>query len=257
MIITTAGRTNKEMTTYARRVADELNGTFVKRNDATIHDMHTKYEEDILVAGKNRLEMYPRGGDSSFFFHPNSASFRIKRLMRGEHDPFVQATGLQAGMTFLDCTLGMASDSIVASYITKEAGRVVGTEANRYMAYIVEKGLLSWQSDIPEINEAMHRVTVMHTEHLTYLQTCETDSFDVVYFDPMFEESILESDGLKGLKRYALYDDIIADTIEEALRVAKQRVVLKDHFRSERFTKYGFTPIRRKTAKFHFGVREI
>ena len=49
--------------------------------------------------------------------------FRVKRLMRGEHDPFVQATQLESGMTVLDCTLGMASDSIVASYMVGESGK--------------------------------------------------------------------------------------------------------------------------------------
>ena len=37
MIVTTAGRTNKEMTDYAKQVAAELNRSFVKRNDIPVH----------------------------------------------------------------------------------------------------------------------------------------------------------------------------------------------------------------------------
>ena len=95
MIVTTAGRTNKEMTDYAKQVAAELNRSFVKRNDIPVHKSHEQYEQDVLVVGKNRLAIYPKGTEESFFFHPNSAMFRVKRLMRGEHDPFVQATQLE------------------------------------------------------------------------------------------------------------------------------------------------------------------
>ena len=43
----------------------------------------------------------------------------------------------------------------------------------------------------------------------------------------MFEETVIESDGIKGLKHFALYHDITDETIAEAKRVARKRVVLK------------------------------
>ena len=94
--------------------------------------------------------------------------FRVKRLMRGEHDPFVQAAKLESGMTVLDCTLGMASDSIVASYIVGESGKVTGLEGNEYMAYIMENGLQTWSSSISEIDNAMQRIDVKQTEHFAF-----------------------------------------------------------------------------------------
>ncbi|HDR7717961.1 class I SAM-dependent methyltransferase [Bacillus albus] len=254
MIVTTAGRTNKEMTDYAKQVAAKLNGSFVKRNDIPVHKLHEQYEQDVLVVGKNRLAIYPRGTEESFFFHPNSAMFRVKRLMRGEHDPFVQAAQLESGMTVLDCTLGMASDSIVASYIVGKSGKVTGLEGNEYMAYIMENGLKTWSSSVSEIDEAMQRIDVKQTEHYAFLTQCEDNSYDVVYLDPMFEETVIESDGIKGLKHFALYHDITDETIAEAKRVARKRVVLKDHFRSSRFEKHNFHVYKRKSAKFHFGV---
>lgn len=180
--------------------------------------------------------------------------FRVKRLMRGEHDPFVQATQLERGMTVLDCTLGMASDSIVASYIVGESGKVTGLEGNEYMAYIMENGLKTWSSSVSEIDEAMQRIDVKQTEHFAFLKQCEDNSYDIVYLDPMFEETVIESDGIKGLKHFALYHDITDETIAEAKRVARKRVVLKDHFRSSRFEKHNFHVYKRKSAKFHFGV---
>lgn len=256
MIVTTAGRTNEEMTTYAKEVAEELQCSFVVRNDISISNLHKQFEQDVLVVGKNRLAIYPKGTEESFFFHPNSAMFRVKRLMRGEHDPFVQAAKLEKGMTVLDCTLGMASDSIVASYIVGKEGSVTGLEGNRYMAYIMNKGLKQWCAGIPEIDEAMRRIRVKETEHFDFLKNCEDDSYDVVYLDPMFEETIIESDGIRGLKHFALYNNITDETIDEAKRVARKCVVLKDHFRSSRFEKHNFHVCKRKSAKFHFGVIE-
>ncbi|MDM5188428.1 class I SAM-dependent methyltransferase [Bacillus sp. DX4.1] len=256
MIVTTAGRTNEEMTTYAKNIAKELQCSFIVRNDVPVYKLHEQYEQDVLVAGKNRLAIYPKGTEESFFFHPNSAMFRVKRLMRGENDPFLQAAKLEEGMSMLDCTLGMASDSIVASYAVGQAGEVMGLEGNRYMAYVIGKGLQQWDAGVAEIDEAMKRIIVQQTEHFTFLQQCEDNSYDVVYIDPMFEETVIESDGIRGLKHFALYSDVTDETIAEAKRVARKRVVLKDHFRSTRFERHHFFVYKRKSAKFHFGVIE-
>ena len=256
MIVTTAGRTNKEMTTYAKEVAEELQCSFVVRNDISVYKLHERFEQDVLVVGKNRLAIYPKGTEESFFFHPNSAMFRVKRLMRGEHDPFVQAAKLEKGMTVLDCTLGMASDSVVASYVVGEEGAITGLEGNCYMVYIMNKGLKQWCAGISEIDEAMRRIRVKKTEHFDFLKRCEDNCYDVVYLDPMFEETVIESDGIRGLKHFALYNDVTDETIAEAKRVARKRVVLKDHFRSTRFERHNFLVYKRKSAKFHFGVIE-
>lgn len=68
MIVTTAGRTNKEMKDYANKVAAELNLSFVKRNDIPVNKLHEQYEQDVLVVGKNRLAIYPKGTEESFSF---------------------------------------------------------------------------------------------------------------------------------------------------------------------------------------------
>ena len=51
-----------------------------------------------------------------------------------------------------------------------------------------------------------------------------------------------------------MYHDITDETIAEAKRVARKRVVLKDHVRSSRFEKHNLYVYKRKSAKFHFGV---
>ncbi|WP_017755380.1 class I SAM-dependent methyltransferase [Calidifontibacillus oryziterrae] len=257
MIVTTGGRTNHHMIEIAKRVAEELQILYLERKKVSIEKIITAVQDDVLVVGKNRLVIYPLKDPSNpIFFHPNSAMFRVKRIVRGEEDPFIQATKLKKGTSFLDCTIGLASDSIVASSVIGPTGRVVGIEGNRYIAYLLSIGLQTWESGHEPINQAMRQITIIQADHLTFLQQQTSASFDVVYFDPMFEENIVESDGIKGLRSMAIYEDLVDEAIEQALRVAKARVVLKDHWKSARFERFGFTVYRRKTAKFHFGVIE-
>lgn len=256
MFVTTAGRTNEEMIKIAMDTAMKLEIPYIPRRKKSIQQIQQDVESSCLVVGKERLELFEQNSPQPFFFHPNSAMFRIKRLLNREHDPFVEAAQLSSGMSLLDCTLGLASDAIVASFVVGTNGRVTGIEGHKYLAYVVSEGLHTWDSGDLEMNAAMRRIRIIQTLSLEYLQTLPSSSIDCVYFDPMFEEKILESDGIKSLGQFAIYHDLDEETIEEALRIAKKRVVLKDHFRSSRFEKYGFNVNRRKSAKFHFGYIE-
>lgn len=256
MIVTTAGRTSIKMTINAQKIASELNVPFVERRKKSIRSIQVEVKDDILVIGKERYELYSKLAEEPFFFHPNSSMFRIKRIMNNEYDPFVIATNLHRGNTFLDCTLGLASDCIVASFIVGDEGCVTGIEGNSLLSFIVKNGMKNWDTGIEQINEAMRRVTVLNGFSHIELAKYPSNSFDCVYIDPMFDEQIIESEGIKGLRNFAIYYDIDKCMIEEALRVAKDRVVLKDHFRSTRFAQFGFDVQKRKSAKFHYGILE-
>lgn len=257
MIVTTAGRTNDEMVDLAKTIAGELEAVYIQRNKRSIANLQKLTGEDILVVGKNRIEIHPIYGEEPLFFHPNSAMFRMKRIMNGEHDPFIQASGLMEGNTILDCTLGLGSDSIVASFVVGGTGKVMSLEGNKYLYYLLKGGLKSWDTGYPIMNEAMVRIEVNLNTYESFLAACPSKSFDVVYFDPMFEETIEESEGIKGLRNFALYSTLSPEAVKEAKRVAKQKIVLKDHWQSKQFEKYGFTVYKRKTAKFHFGVIDL
>lgn len=256
MIVTTAGRTNEVMKQQAKDAAYLLGCKYVDRNKKTVRSLLSFYKEDVLVAGKERYELFAVNGEEPFFFHPSSAMFRVKRLQKKEYDPFIEACNLSAGKSFLDCTLGLASDSIVASYAVGDSGTVEGLEASPVIAFIVKKGLSSWQADEEDIDRAMRRIKVTAAHALDELKKRQDDSVDCIYFDPMFEEQI-DSDGIKPLKSLAVYEEWTSAMIKEARRVAKERVVLKDHYKSSRFEDFNFKRIDRKTAKFHYGIIEL
>lgn len=257
MIVTTAGRTDEQLIGQAMKTAKELNALYVPRKKQSVSKIQYFFQSDCMIVGKERLDLYPYQAHQPFFFHPNTASFRIKRLLTGDKDPFIEAANLSKGATILDCTMGLASDSIVASFVVGSTGKVMALEANKYLHYIVEKGLDKWKTDIEEMNLAMRRIETWNTNYLDFLAKLPSKSVDVIYFDPMFEDSILSSDGIAGLRSFAIYSSLNEETLSEAKRVAVKRIVLKDHFRSDKFKQLGFHVHIRKSAKFHFGVIEL
>lgn len=257
MIITTGGKAKSDLRNQAAAVGNELGIDYVDRGDRSIEKMLSLVEDGVIVVRKERFLFYSKDHPTPVFFHPNSSLFRMKRLMRGEDDPLVRNARLTEGMSLLDCTLGWASDSIVASFVVGERGSVVGIEGSPTIALLTKLGLKVYQDEHTNIVDAMQRIDVKEGNHLSILQGYETDSFDVVYFDPMFEESIVTSDGIAPLKDFAIYESISEEVIEEAKRVGKQRVILKDHWKSTRFAQFGFKVEKRKTSEFHFGRLEV
>ncbi|MDF2947053.1 MAG: ypiP [Bacillales bacterium] len=254
MKITTAGRTNNEMIEYAKLISIELCCEYISREKRSVELLSESYNDDFIVVGKNRLELHLTTSRDPFFFHPNSALFRIKRIINNMNDPLIDICELKPGDTFLDCTLGIGSDAIVASFIVGSSGKVIGVESNKYIAYIVNEGLNKYVYDInKDIEDSLRRIKVINYNHLDYLKKQSSNSIDIVYFDPMFSLSIENSNGISKIKNIADYGAITEDVFNEALRVAKRRVVVKEHYQSEIFKEFNMNVVRRKTSLFHFG----
>lgn len=253
-IVTTAYRPTATTIADARGIAESLNIPFIERNKRSIEIMHNDEQADVIVAMKERLELYPLGRAEPFFFHPNSAAFRTKRALA--EDPLIEVSGLQPGESFLDCTLGMASDAITVSQWVGGTGKIVGCESNPYTAFIINDGLKRYSS-MPHLTEAMQRIEVVSTDAVSYLGNLPDNSFDVIYMDPMFTEDIKEASNFKPVRSTADMGQLTERWVAEAKRAARKSVVLKAHFRSEDFEEFGFTRRVRPNTKFHFGVIHI
>ncbi|MGG2074032.1 class I SAM-dependent methyltransferase [Lysinibacillus irui] len=256
-IVTTAGRPDEVSMALAAFACQELGATFEPRKKRSIHKMSQALQAHVMVAGKNRYDYYAYGAQEPFFFHPNSAAFRLKRVARGETEPFLEAAQLQQGDSVLDCTLGLAADAMLAAYTVGEAGRVVGLEANPNVAFIVRQGMQAYDTAELPLTACMRQIEVIQSEAIHYLKTLPDNAFDVVYMDPMFEEVIEEANNFQALRQAGEHVTLTDEWVHEAKRVAKKRVVLKAHFRSEWFAIYGFQQYERITAKFHYGVLNV
>ncbi len=257
VLVTTPGRTTQEHIIQAKELASELNCPYVERKKRSILRLQQDYQSDILIARKERLELFSLGSNEPFFFHPNSAAFRLKRLMHGEEDPMIEAAGLMEGDSFLDTTAGLSSDSIIAAYAVGEPGIVHACEKNTLIAYLVGRGLKEYISENEKLNECMRKVKIFPGDSVSFLKQTKDNSYDVVYMDPMFEEVISEANNFQSLRQVGAQDSLTAEWVQEAIRVARKRVVLKAHFRSPLFQCYGFTQEIRLTSKFHYGVIDL
>ncbi|WP_245698334.1 class I SAM-dependent methyltransferase [Sporosarcina ureilytica] len=191
--------------------------------------------------------------EKPFFFHPNSAAYRMKRLLKGDMDPLIGVSELKEGDSFLDCTLGLASDSIIASFTVGEKGRILGLEGDKDVAFIVEKGLKAFPTSLEEMQHAMQRIEVKQIDAISFLEYEQDCSWDIVYIDPMFSAPIDESSNFTPLRQVGLLGQLSEKWIEEAYRVCKRRVIIKDHFNSLVFEQFKFRQIVRPNTKFHFG----
>nr|WP_285853223.1 class I SAM-dependent methyltransferase [Sporosarcina luteola] len=191
--------------------------------------------------------------EKPLFFHPNSAAFRLKRILKGETDPLIEAGELSEGDTFLDCTLGLASDSVVASYIIGAEGKCLGLEADPTVAFLVKTGLRRFPATFEALETAMQKVEVVHSEAIQFLENQPNRSWDVVYIDPMFQTPIEESSNFKPLRQAGVHTSLTEKWMEEAFRVCNRRVVVKDRFDSNVFSQYAMQRKIRPNTKFHFG----
>lgn len=256
-IVTTAGRPDNQSLRLAEAASKALNAPVIERRKRSVKKLAEYESANVIVAGKNRYEYYPYGVTEPFFFHPSSAAFRLKRVARGEHDPFLEAVNLQEGDSMLDCTLGIGSDSMLAAYTVGETGKVVGCEGNPNVAFIVCEDMERYDiSELPLL-KCMERIHVISILAIDYLKKQPDHSFDVVYMDPMFEEPIEESNNFAPLRDAGLHEALTDEWVYEAKRVAKKRVVLKAHFRSPLFERYHFKRDIRLNAKFHYGIIEL
>ena len=128
--------------------------------------------------------------------------------------------------------MGLASDAIVASYAVGTQGKVVGVEASPLLAFAVAQGLKEYATGRDEVDVAMRRIQVVHARAEDYLKTVPPNSFDAVYFDPMFRFGVQTSANMKPLRPLAYEKPVDAEVIRLAL-LAAPRVVIKE--RSEDF----------------------
>ena len=255
-----------QVVTEAKKWAADLQVPYIPRLDSlSLEAMLEQYGmEGLLIATAKGPRIFT--GSGTFFFHPGMGELRWKKLfgtsprqgkapnvtvtsvtaekpeqVTGSRktaagrtltyaqlpDHFAVATQLQPGQRYLDCTLGLGADALIASHLVGEMGRVVGLEASFLLYFVVSRGLKNYRSRYLELDRDLHRLETYHTEALPFLRQQPADSFDVIYFDPMFQFPVKTSSSMQPLRPLAFEQPLTGETVQEALRVAP-RVVIKE-----------------------------
>lgn len=228
----------------AEKIARELNIPYIKRDNLSIEKTIIKEKLDyLMVVEKNNIVI--KGIDSTLFWHPNMTELKIKSIKDGNKESMIEAADLKKGDRILDCTLGFAGDSIIFASVVSDTGRVVGTEVDKYIAYLTKDGLENYDEVNPETKKYMKSIEVINKSYEEYLSKQEANSFDVVYFDPMFKEPNKKSSSINSFRAFADHEGLTKEIIEEALRVCKRRIVIKERF--------GFNDLEKLGVEKYYG----
>lgn len=255
MLATTATAPSPAAVRRAERLARELGARFVPRRTLTLAQlMRREREDNVLVVSETEVKLKTSDG-STAVFHPSMAHLRLKRLLAGETDPLVEASGVRPGDEIIDCTMGLAADAIILSWAAGETGRVTALESERVIHVLTREGLSTYESELPELTAAMRRIRPVWTDHLAWLREMPDRSADIVYFDPMFRSGVAGSaiDPVRGLVNAS---PIRPEAIREARRVARRAVVMKERRNSPVWDKLGFGRIRVSSSGLAYGVIE-
>ncbi len=255
MIITTSYKINSRIMSIVDTFVQSYPMPYVERKKLTLKNLFQIYNCPIIIVTNARIIYATETGQ--LYFHPNLAQVRSKRIELGQSDAMLSACGLSKGMRFLDCTMGLGSDSLIASQVVGADGEIVSLESSSIIHMIVSMGMRFYPFENPLLAQAASRIKSKHIHYLDYLKNTNDNAFDVVYFDPMFDESIKEDTPLEALQMVADYNSLDIETITEAKRVAKKYVIMKNHYTSDRFRSLGFTQLVRKTSQFHYGVIDV
>ncbi|CAM3519712.1 class I SAM-dependent methyltransferase [Marinicrinis lubricantis] len=254
MIVTTDVEPDEHTIAKAKRLAADLDGVYAPRGTNTLSKIMQHYHDSQLIKVTAKEIRWVQKGSPDFFFHPSMSAIRVLRLARGERDSLLQATEILPGDQIVDCTMGMASDAIVMSYAAGSQGRVTALESSRLIYTLVSEGLRVYDEAEPDVTEAMRRIQCLNIHHLDYLRSLPDQSVDVVYFDPMFRQPEMESAALNPLRSMANPDSISSESVEEAVRVARKRIVMKEKPSSGEFQRLGFDQVIRTGNKTAYGV---
>lgn len=257
--ITTSVKGGAGLAAAAGELARKWRVPFYPRAGKSFAQLKEELElEALLVLDRNGRLL---SEDPVLEWHPSMAVPRLRALSEGKEDNFLKAAGLAPGDRVLDCTLGLAADALIAAWAVGNEGLVQGLEASPAIAAVTEWGLLRRSARFnykkAPVDRLAARIRVAQAAALDFLRGQPEGSWDLVYFDPMFQASQTRSSAMNSLRFLACYERVDQETIREALRVCRRRVVLKERVFSKMFAELGCPAVQGgKYSSIAYGVWE-
>lgn len=229
--VTSARKAGSREIAAAREWAEELNVPLIhERGAGGIKELCRKNCLDaLLVSTAKGPSVFTEAGE--FSYHPGMAVLRLERIKKGERDHFAEALNIRPGMKILDATLGLGHDAAIASYLAGENGSITGLEASPLLYFVVKYGLKNYNDEDRDLTAALRRIKPINIKAEDYLKGCEKDSFDAVFFDPMFRSPVKGSSDMAPLRPIAFSEPMAGAAVKLAINAAPL-VVIKE--RSER-----------------------
>lgn len=241
-IIVTTTQSQAEVSPPMAEFIAQTGLDYVPRRGLSLVHLAAGNKADAVIVWEEQGPVLRADGDK-LFFHPSMAKARIAAFRKqGRPDNLIKACHLLPGDSFLDCTLGMGADAIVASYFSA-TGSITGLESQPEVAAVMGWGMKMYKGKMPWLNQAVTRIDVIGMDHREYLRIQPDQSVDIIYFDPMFSNPVLHSQPISPLRKFANHEPLNPVSIREASRVARKKVVLKSQANQGEFERLGFSRI--------------
>lgn len=165
---------------------------------------------------------------------PVVVDFQNQRLLYrqkfggGRQQPIARALGLKKGISpfVVDATAGLGRDAFILASL---GCRVHMVERNPVIHALLEDGLRRLARAEKNTSAGARTLDLSHSESCEWLLNAK-QAIDIVYLDPMYphrSKSALVKKEMRILRKLVGDDLDVAALLETALRVAKQRVVVK------------------------------
>lgn len=257
LFVTTSFKPSPEREARARILCEELGAAYAARDDFGLPRLFRDRpgSERALIVQSERLLLVSHSGDE-LFYHPNTAFLRLGNVLRGGRDLLLEAAELKPGDKVLDATLGYAAEAILCAHAVGAAGEVHGVEAVPELGIVVREGLQTVTTAQRALDAAMRRVRVIHLgHHLDFLRACPAGRYDVVCFDPFFDEVLTGSEPFAPIRAFGAHGPLTLDALSEARRVARRRVLVKAVKWAETLPALGITErVTSRSGKVAYGV---
>ena len=216
LAVTTAHRANADMTARARVIARRCSVPVLERQSRA--KMRAQAELIYVVGKEEEFVWAPEGR-----LVAGEGLMKLKRIDGTEH-PLIKAVSPREApaKTVLDGTLGLGQDALHLSVVAGLA--VDGVERSAPLVCLVEDFLRRART---RWGEAPARIRPMIWDAEVFLAGCRDDQYDVVYLDPMFDRAMPAQPDFRVLRSMAHEAPLAHETFTHAVRVARQRVVLK------------------------------
>ena len=234
-------------------IAQELDCIYWDRPEGQLNDfIHDRELSALVVVGQRDIVVHTP--HARLRHHPNAAVLRVVNMLRDRRDTFVELAQLAPGDHLLDCTCGMGADAIAAAHAVGTGGSVRALEASPLLALLTRCGMQRYQHpNHSAVTAAMRRVHVSNARYQDMLPTYPDNRVDVVYFDPMFSQTVTDSNGLELVRTFAQTGLPQQNDIAEAKRVARRCVLMKDQMPGRTLQALGFSIIK-KARRFCYGL---
>ncbi|MEE2752623.1 MAG: class I SAM-dependent methyltransferase [Candidatus Latescibacterota bacterium] len=245
IVVTTSRSPDDVSVAHAREIAREITCVFKQRSGVSLEALRdsTGCEHVIVVTSDEVRLVSP---ERNFWFHPNMARARIEAMLRGEVDRLVALAELKIGDSFLDVTCGLGADAITAAHVVGETGRVLAVERSDVLSAIVRHGMKIYKHRTEGVESAMRQVEIFTGDSAQFLQGQSDRSWDVIYFDPMFEKTVEQSQGIDVVRALAWLGSPGIVEIKNARRVARRCVIMKDRIPGRKLHELGFEAVLKR-----------